>query len=81
MMLYGVSKAALNRMTHFFSEELREYGVAVNALSPGAVDTDTWNAHDAPAVADFKSKGLPAPARQRRLADRSSLLHSRLRRQ
>lgn len=61
MMLYGVSKAALNRMTHFFSEELREYGVAVNALSPGAVDTDTWNAHDAPAVADFKSKGLVRP--------------------
>lgn len=61
MMLYGVSKAALNRMTHFFSEELREYGVAVNALSPGAVDTETWNSHDAPAVADFKSKGLVRP--------------------
>ncbi len=61
MMLYGVSKAALNRMTHFFSEELREYGVAVNALSPGAVDTDTWNAHDAPAVAAFKAQGLVRP--------------------
>ena len=61
MLLYGVTKAALNRMTHFFSEELREYGVAVNALSPGAVDTETWNRHDAPAVADFKAQGLVRP--------------------
>jgi 3-oxoacyl-[acyl-carrier protein] reductase len=61
MLLYGVSKAALNRMTHFFSEELKEYGVAVNALSPGAVDTETWNSHDAPAVAAFKAQGLVRP--------------------
>lgn len=61
MLLYGVSKAALNRMSHFFSEELREYGIAVNALSPGAVDTETWNAHDAPAVASFKAQGLVRP--------------------
>lgn len=61
MLLYGVSKAALNRMSHFFSEELREYGIAVNALSPGAVDTETWNSHDAPAVASFKAQGLVRP--------------------
>jgi len=61
MLLYGITKAALNRMTHFFSEELKEYGIAVNALSPGAVDTETWNRHDAPAVADFKAQGLVRP--------------------
>lgn len=61
MMLYCVSKAGLNRMTHFFAEELREYGVAVNALSPGAVDTDTWNAVDPETVASFKGQGLVRP--------------------
>ena len=61
MMLYCVSKAALNRMTDFFAEELREYGVAVNALSPGAVDTDTWNAVDPATVANFKEQGLVRP--------------------
>lgn len=38
---YGVSKAALNRLSYFFSEELRPHGIAVNALSPGVVMTDT----------------------------------------
>jgi NAD(P)-dependent dehydrogenase (short-subunit alcohol dehydrogenase family) len=38
---YAVSKAALNRLTYFMAEELRPYGIAVNALSPGIVRTDT----------------------------------------
>ena len=38
---YAVSKAALNRLTFFMAEELRQYGIAVNALSPGVVLTDT----------------------------------------
>lgn len=61
MMLYCVTKAGLNRMTDFFAEELREYGVAVNALSPGAVDTVTWNTVDPDTVADFKQQGLVRP--------------------
>jgi NAD(P)-dependent dehydrogenase (short-subunit alcohol dehydrogenase family) len=61
MMLYCITKAALNRMTHYLSEELREYGIAVNALSPGAVDTDTWNAVDPATVANFKEQGLVRP--------------------
>jgi NAD(P)-dependent dehydrogenase (short-subunit alcohol dehydrogenase family) len=36
---YGVSKAALNRLSHFMAEELRPHGIAVNALSPGVVKT------------------------------------------
>ncbi|WP_174273451.1 SDR family NAD(P)-dependent oxidoreductase [Sphingomonas bacterium] len=36
---YGVSKAALNRLSHFMAEELRPHGIAVNALSPGVVLT------------------------------------------
>jgi 3-oxoacyl-[acyl-carrier protein] reductase len=38
---YAVSKAALNRLSYFMAEELKEYGIAVNALSPGIVATDT----------------------------------------
>ncbi|MCB2047521.1 MAG: SDR family oxidoreductase [Novosphingobium sp.] len=61
MMLYCVTKAGLNRMTDFFAEELREYGVAVNGLSPGAVDTVTWNTVDPETVANFKEQGLVSP--------------------
>jgi NAD(P)-dependent dehydrogenase (short-subunit alcohol dehydrogenase family) len=38
---YGPSKAALNRLSYFMAEELKPYGIAVNALSPGVVTTDT----------------------------------------
>jgi len=34
---YGVSKAALNRLSYFMAAELKPYGIAVNALSPGVV--------------------------------------------
>jgi NAD(P)-dependent dehydrogenase (short-subunit alcohol dehydrogenase family) len=44
-MMYAVTKAALNRLTVFMAEELRPYGVAVNALSPGVVASDTALAH------------------------------------
>jgi NAD(P)-dependent dehydrogenase (short-subunit alcohol dehydrogenase family) len=40
-LVYAVSKAALNRLTYFMAEELRPHGIAVNALSPGIVATDT----------------------------------------
>ncbi len=39
--VYGPSKAALNRLSYFMAEELRPFGIAVNALSPGVVTTDT----------------------------------------
>jgi NAD(P)-dependent dehydrogenase (short-subunit alcohol dehydrogenase family) len=42
LFVYAVSKAALDRLTTYFSEELRPFGVAVNGLSPGCVLTDTW---------------------------------------
>jgi NAD(P)-dependent dehydrogenase (short-subunit alcohol dehydrogenase family) len=36
---YGTSKGALNRLSHWFAEELNPHGIAVNALSPGVVKT------------------------------------------
>ena len=44
MLGYAVSKAAVNRMTLYFAEELRQHGIAVNALNPGAVMTAVWRA-------------------------------------
>lgn len=40
-LLYAITKAALNRLSFSMSEELKPYGIAVNALSPGIVATDT----------------------------------------
>jgi 3-oxoacyl-[acyl-carrier protein] reductase len=39
--VYAVSKAALNRLSFYMAEQLKKYGIAVNALSPGVVRTDT----------------------------------------
>jgi NAD(P)-dependent dehydrogenase (short-subunit alcohol dehydrogenase family) len=58
---YAVSKAALNRLSTFMAEELREHGIAVNAMSPGAVLTDTWAAVDPDAVAAAKESGWGKP--------------------
>ena len=38
--LYMISKGALDRLTVYLSQELRPCNIAVNALSPGAVETD-----------------------------------------
>jgi 3-oxoacyl-[acyl-carrier protein] reductase len=40
-LVYAVAKAGLNRLSFFMSEELRPSDIAVNALSPGFVATDT----------------------------------------
>jgi citronellol/citronellal dehydrogenase len=42
--VYGVSKAALERLTHGMAAELRSYNIAVNCLKPrGAVRTEGMN--------------------------------------
>ena len=38
---YGVSKAALNRLSCFMAAELKPYGIAVNCLSPGVVASES----------------------------------------
>jgi 3-oxoacyl-[acyl-carrier protein] reductase/(S)-1-phenylethanol dehydrogenase len=44
LLTYALSKSALNRLTTFMSEELKEHGIAVNALSPGVVRTRAFKA-------------------------------------
>lgn len=42
MLAYGTTKAALNKLSLWFSAELGRHEIAVNALSPGAVITNSW---------------------------------------
>ena len=39
---YDVSKAAMNRLTLGLAEELKQYGIAVNALMPDNTDSEGW---------------------------------------
>ncbi|MBI3744727.1 MAG: SDR family oxidoreductase [Chloroflexi bacterium] len=40
LLLYVVSKAALDRMTYFLADELAPHNIAVNLLSPGTIVTE-----------------------------------------
>jgi NAD(P)-dependent dehydrogenase (short-subunit alcohol dehydrogenase family) len=44
-MAYGTSKAALIAMTRQFAVEVAEWGITVNAIAPGPVDTPMVQAH------------------------------------
>jgi citronellol/citronellal dehydrogenase len=39
---YDVSKAAVNRFTLGLADELKQYGIAVNALMPGNTESEGW---------------------------------------
>ncbi|MBW1295785.1 SDR family NAD(P)-dependent oxidoreductase [Aquimarina litoralis] len=38
--IYGTSKAAVHAITRGLAKDLAEYGIRVNAVSPGTIDTD-----------------------------------------
>jgi citronellol/citronellal dehydrogenase len=40
---YDVSKAAMNRLTQGLAEELKQFGIAVNALMPDNTDSEGWS--------------------------------------
>ncbi|MFZ6990757.1 SDR family NAD(P)-dependent oxidoreductase [Curtobacterium sp. RRHDQ66] len=44
MIAYGASKAALENLTVTLAKELGPRGITVNAVRPGTVRTDAWNA-------------------------------------
>jgi 3-oxoacyl-[acyl-carrier protein] reductase len=59
--VYGISKAAGDRLTDYFAEELAGHGIAVNGLRPGGVLTDTWKQVDPEAFAKAEASGVGSP--------------------
>ena len=66
LLFYHMSKAAINRMTTFIADEVSEYGIAVNALTPGGNKSPGM---DDAMGADFdyaaESRTLPPPTPER----------------
>ena len=59
---YGASKAAVKAWTKSLAAEVAQFGVRVNALAPGMIDTSmasTWNIEDAIAMSDMKRMATP----------------------
>lgn len=58
-MAYGASKAALMSMTAQFAVEVGEWGVTVNAIAPGPIDTPLARANHSPATRAFYGDRVP----------------------
>jgi NAD(P)-dependent dehydrogenase (short-subunit alcohol dehydrogenase family) len=56
--IYAVAKAALERFSSAVAPELREFGVSINALRPGAVKTEL-SVHELGEDYDFSGWGTP----------------------
>jgi len=56
---YGSSKAALIAMTRQFAIEVAEWGVTVNAVAPGPIDTPMAIAHHSQATRDMYYRQVP----------------------
>lgn len=63
--MYVGAKAAIENFTRVWALELADYGVRVNAIAPGAIETNIWNVTDLPekeakAHKDNIAKGIPS---------------------
>ncbi len=56
--VYGTSKAAVMTMTRGLAKDLAEYGIRVNAVSPGTIDTAFHSATNRDIVEGWKSNIL-----------------------
>lgn len=62
--VYGASKCALEYLTRSMALELSEYGIRVNCVAPGPVDTpihSTWAGDEAAIVLARMAEGLAVP--------------------
>lgn len=57
MMGYCSSKAALNTFTILLAKDLKPFGIRVNSICPGYVDTDL-NGHTGQLTTDESAKGI-----------------------
>lgn len=57
--IYGVAKAGVLTFTRALAKELIPFGIRVNAISPGTIDTAFHSATD-PALIEQWKKGIPA---------------------
>lgn len=53
--VYGASKAAVSTMTIALAKDLAEYGIRVNSVSPGTIDTDFHSATNRELVESWKN--------------------------
>ena len=67
---YGASKAALVNLTKSVADEVGAYGIRVNAICPGAVDTDLYRGNAGRRVA---ATGGTIDDDKRRIGSRSAL--------
>lgn len=64
--IYTASKAAIEGITRVWAVELgQKYGITVNAVSPGPVDTDMWQALPAALRTRMEEKAKMTPAAPR----------------
>ena len=58
---YTASKAGLLGLTRAAAKELGSYGITVNAVCPGLVDTELTHEHASPELLDRLAAGYPVP--------------------
>jgi 3-oxoacyl-[acyl-carrier protein] reductase len=76
---YASSKAAIESMTKTWAKELVEYGIRVNAIAPGNVDTDMFNIIDGEEMKETISKiGMKRAARPDEIANVAIFLASKM---
>ena len=56
--IYAASKAAIEGLTRALAKDLAEYGIRVNAVSPGTIDTDFHAATDRTIIESWKDSIL-----------------------
>lgn len=58
-MIYAASKAAVNSITQTMALELGEYGILVNAVAPGFVNTELTSQNNTPDQIEILKKSIP----------------------
>jgi NAD(P)-dependent dehydrogenase (short-subunit alcohol dehydrogenase family) len=58
---YTASKAGLLGLTRAAAKELGQFGITVNAITPGMIDTELTHEHAAPELLERLAAGYPVP--------------------